>query len=151
MAAVGDDTIKDKLLKGDQVGDMTYKVHLDDYSFLPYLEGKENGPRDTFFAFFDDGSLGALRYKDWKFHFSTQDHDDIGSWFFARQTRKAPLFTNLRADPFEVAPEDSSYYDDWLVRHMYAMVPVKDLAGKFMATFKDFPPRQEGGSFTPAD
>jgi arylsulfatase A-like enzyme len=152
LAAVGDANIKEKLLNGDQVGDKTYKVHIDGYNFLPYLEGQvETGPRDTFFAFVDDGSLGALRYKDWKFHFSTQDHDGIGSWFFAQQQRKAPLFINLRADPFEVAPEDSSYYDDWLVRHMYAMVPVKELVGKFMATFKEFPPRQEGGSFTPAD
>jgi arylsulfatase len=48
-----------------------------------------------------------------------------------------------------VAPEDSSYYNDWLVRHMYVMVPLKDVVGKFMATFKDFPVRQEPGSFTP--
>ncbi|QDS89776.1 Sulfatase [Rosistilla ulvae] len=72
-----------------------------------------------------------------------------GSWFFAQQPRKAPLIIDLRADPFEIAPEDSSYYDDWLVRHIYVMVPVKALVADLMETFKDFPPRQESGSFTP--
>ena len=152
LAAAGDDKIKQELLKGRQVGNKNFKVHLDGYNFLPYLQGKEkSGPRDTFFAFVDDGSLGAVRYKAFKFHFSTQTRDGIGSWFFKQETRKAPLIIDLRADPFEVAPEDSSYYDDWLVRHMYVMVPIKSLVGEFMATFKDFPPRQEAGSFTPAD
>jgi len=150
MAAAGEPEIKEKLLKGHKTGNTTFKVHLDGYNFLPYLTGKEaTGPRDTFFAFVDDGSLGSVRYKDYKFHMSTQNKDGIGSWFFDQENRKAPLIIDLRADPFEVAPEDSSYYDDWLVRHMYVMVPVKDLVGNFMATFKDFPPRQEAGSFTP--
>jgi arylsulfatase len=150
LAAAGEDTIKESLLKGHQAGDKNFKVHLDGYNFLPYLKGEvESGPRDSFFAFVDDGSLGAVRYKAFKFHFSTQTNDGIGSWFFAQETRKAPLIVDLRADPFEVAPEDSSYYDDWLVRHMYVMVPVKNLVGEFMGTFKDFPPRQEAGSFTP--
>jgi arylsulfatase len=90
-----------------------------------------------------------MRYKAFKFHFSTQTRDGIGSWFFAQEPRKAPLIVDLRADPFEVASEDSSYYEDWLVRHMYVMVPVKNLVAEFMGTFKDFPPRQEAGSFTP--
>lgn len=150
LAAAGDDDIKEDLLTGHAAGGKNYKVHLDGYNFLPYLTGEtETGPRDSFFAFVDDGSLGALRYKDYKFHFSTQTRDGIGSWFFAQEPRKAPLLIDLRADPFEVAPEDSSYYDDWLVRKMYVMVPVKDLVGKFMATFQDFPVRQESGSFTP--
>jgi arylsulfatase len=83
LAAAGDETIKENLLQGKKVGDTTYKVHLDGYNFLPYLEGKEEvGPRETYFAFVDDGSLGALRYKAFKFHFSTQTNDGIGSWFF---------------------------------------------------------------------
>ncbi len=150
LAAVGDEKIKEKLLKGEKVGDKNFKVHIDGYNFLPYLEGAVgSGPRDLFFAFVDDGSLGAMRYKAFKFHFSTQTRDGIGSWFFEQEKRKAPLIIDLRADPFEMAPEDSSYYEDWLVRHMYVMVPIKNLVGEFMGTFKGFPPRQEAGSFTP--
>jgi arylsulfatase A-like enzyme len=150
LAAVGEPDVKQKLLKGYKVGDMTYKVHLDGYNFLPYLSGEaKKGPRKEIFAFVDDGSLGAVRYGDFKFHFSTQKHHGIGSWLYAQGSRKAPLILDLRADPFEMAPKESSYYDDWLVRHMFVMVPLKNLVGKFMATFKEFPPRQEAGSFTP--
>jgi len=36
LAAAGDAEIKDKLLKGHQVGGKTFKVHLDGYNQLPY-------------------------------------------------------------------------------------------------------------------
>ena len=39
LAAAGDAEVKEKLLDGMEVGDMTYKVHLDGYNFLPYLKG----------------------------------------------------------------------------------------------------------------
>ncbi|WP_434219187.1 arylsulfatase [Biformimicrobium ophioploci] len=150
MATVGEPDIKEKLLKGHSADGKKYKVHLDGYNFLPYLTGKEkNGPRDVFFGFVDDGSLGTVRYKDYKFHFSTQTHHGIKAWLLAQEPRKAPLIVNLRSDPFEEAPKESAYYDDWLLRHMFVMVPLKDLVGKFMATFEKFPPRQESGSFTP--
>ena len=150
LAAVGEPDIKKKLMNGHGVDGNKYKVHLDGYNFLPYMTGEtDKGPRDVFYAFVDDGSLGAVRYKDYKFNLSTQDHHGIGSWLFEQKTRKAPLIIDIRADPFEVAPIDSSYYDDWLVRHMYVMVPLQGLVANFMATFKEFPPRQEPGSFTP--
>ncbi|WP_242631193.1 arylsulfatase [Rubinisphaera italica] len=150
LAAAGEPEIKDKLLKGHQAGDKNFKVHLDGHNFLPYLTGKAKaGPRTKFFAFVDDGTLGAVRFKDYKFHFSTQNHHGIDVWMHPQEVRKAPLLIDLRADPFEAAPEESSYYDDWVNRRMYVMVPLKDIVGEFMATFKEFPPRQEGGSFTP--
>lgn len=43
---------------------------------------------------------------------------------------------------------ESSYYDDWLVRHMFLISPLVEVVGKHMATYKDFPPRQESASFT---
>jgi len=152
MAAVGEADIAEKLKAGHQVGNMTYKVHLDGFNFLPYLRGEtDQGPRDTFFAFVDDGSLGAVRYKDYKFNLSTQTRHGIGSWFFEQEGRKAPLIIHLRSDPFEAAPEDSSYYNDWLVRHMFAMVPLQSIVANFMKTFEEFPPRQKPSGFTPAD
>lgn len=150
VAAAGDPNIKSKLLEGHTIGDMTYKVHLDGYNYLPYLTGEtEESPRSTFFAYVDDGTLGAVRYNRYKFHFSTQEHHGIGSWNFAQEVRKAPLMIDLRADPFEEAPVQSSYYDDWLVRHMYVMVPLQELVAEHVKTFQQFPPRQEPGSFTP--
>jgi arylsulfatase len=150
MAAVGETDVTNKLLNGYQVGGAKYKVHLDGYNFLPYLLGETpKGPRKEFFAFVDDGTLGAVRYGDYKAHFSTQDHEGMEAWTQAQTVRKAPLLVDLRADPFETAPEESSYYNDWLGKRMYAMVPLKDIVADYMATFKAFPIRQESGSFTP--
>jgi arylsulfatase len=150
MAAAGDDGIKDRLLEGHAVGEMTYRVHLDGYNLLPALTGEsEEWPRDTFFAWVDDGSLGAVRYQRWKFNISTQDHHGMGAWLHGQELRKAPMLIDLRADPFESAPEESSYYDDWMLRRMYAFVPLGSIVAEHMATYEEFPPRQEPGSFTP--
>ena len=40
LAIAGDTEVKDKLLKGYKVGDMTYKVHLDGDNLVPYLTGQ---------------------------------------------------------------------------------------------------------------
>ena len=48
LAVAGDAQVTDKLLKGYQVGDMTYKVHLDGYNLVPYLTGQaEKSPRES--------------------------------------------------------------------------------------------------------
>ncbi len=41
LAAAGQPTVKEELLKGKQVGKMSYKVHLDGYNLLPMLKGEE--------------------------------------------------------------------------------------------------------------
>ena len=61
VAAAGDAQVKEKLLKGYKANGKKYKVHLDDYNFLPYLTGQEKeGPRKEFFYFSDGGDLMAL-------------------------------------------------------------------------------------------
>ncbi|WP_438894030.1 hypothetical protein, partial [Bacillus cereus group sp. BC334] len=73
VAAAGDDSIKEKLLKGYSANGKKFKVHLDGYNFLPYLTGKEEkAPREEIFYFSDDGDLTALRYNKWKLVFMEQ-------------------------------------------------------------------------------
>ena len=49
LAAVGDTTVKEDLLNGLKIGDMTYKVHLDGYNLLPFLKGDvKESPRHEF-------------------------------------------------------------------------------------------------------
>ena len=40
VAAADDPDVKDKLLKGMEVGGKTFKNHLDGYNFLPYFKGE---------------------------------------------------------------------------------------------------------------
>ena len=73
LAMAGDTEVKDKLLKGYKVGDMTYKVHLDGDNLVPYLTGQaEKSPRESFFYINDDQQLTGLRYDNWKLVFMEQ-------------------------------------------------------------------------------
>jgi hypothetical protein len=38
-------------------------------------------------------------------------------------------------------------YKRWRVEHLFVLVPAQQYVGKFLATFKDFPPSQKPGSF----
>jgi arylsulfatase len=38
-------------------------------------------------------------------------------------------------------------YEKWRFEHTFAMGPAQAYAGKWLQTFKDFPPRQKPGSF----
>lgn len=62
LAAAGNPNVKDELLKGKKVGEMTYKVHLDGYNLMPALKGEAAWPRKEFLYWTDDGSVAALRY-----------------------------------------------------------------------------------------
>ncbi len=73
----------------------------------------------------------------------------MDAWRRGHVPLKAPLLIDLKADPFEMAPVDSSHYDEWQLRRMWAFGSLGEIVANFMATFKDFPQRQEAGSFTP--
>ena len=60
---------------------------------------------------------------------------------------RIPLIDNLRTDPYERADITSNTYYDWLLDHAFLLVPAQDYVGKFLMTFKDYPPRQKAASF----
>jgi arylsulfatase len=150
LAAAGEPDIKEKLKKGHKAGDKTFKVHLDGYNILPYLTGKEEkSPRIAFFYFSDDGDLVALRYDNWKMVFLEQRA--IGTllvWAEPFVPLRVPKIFNLRTDPYERADQTSNTYYDWLLDHAFMVVPAQGIVGNFLATFKEFPPRQKAASFT---
>ncbi|MDG2013258.1 MAG: arylsulfatase [Pirellulaceae bacterium] len=153
LAAVGNTTVKEKLLKGYEANGRTYKNHLDGYSFLNYLTGKEEkGPRKEFFYFSDDGNLMGLRFKNWKLHFMVQDQDGtLEIWQRQFRGLRLPYIFNLRTDPYEFARITSNTYWDWVFDHAWIMYPMGDVVGPFLESFKEFPPVQKPGSFTVGD
>ena len=150
LAAAGEPDIKEKLLKGHKAGAKTFKVHLDGYNQLPFLTGKtDKGPRDEFFYFSDDGDLFAMRYDNWKFVFAEQREQGTCQIWAEPFTRlRLPHIYNLRTDPLERATITSNTYWDWLFDHAFLLVPAQQIVGRFLATFKDYPPRQKAASFT---
>ncbi len=150
LAAAGAPDVKEKLLTGYKADGKTYKVHLDGYNFLPQLTGKEDkGPRKEIFYFSDDGDLTALRYQDWKLIFMEQKATGtFRVWMEPFVPLRVPLIENLRRDPYERGMITSNTYYDWLLDRAYLLVPAQAYVGQFLATFKDYPPRQKAASFS---
>ena len=59
-----------------------------------------------------------------------------------------PLIFNLRTDPYERAQITSNTYYDWLLDHAFLLVPAQAYVGKFLTSFKEFPPSQKPASFS---
>jgi arylsulfatase A-like enzyme len=147
LAAAGDPNVKEDLLNGRTVGDMTYKVHLDGYNLLPALKGEAEWPRHEFLYWTDDGQVAALRYNNWKATFLKQNAHGIDVWKKPFEVQRAPMLTNLRMDPFERAIDESIDYNHWWVDHMFMIAPAAAYVGEWLQSFREFPPRQEPGSF----
>jgi arylsulfatase len=147
LGAAGNAVVKDELLKGKQVGDMTYKVHLDGYNLMPALKGEAAWPRKQFIYWTDDGSVAALRYGNWKATFLKQTAHGFHVWQQPFEVLRVPMLTNLRMDPFERAEYEGMGYTQWFVERMFAIAPAGAYVGNWLQSFREFPPRQKPGSF----
>ena len=58
------------------------------------------------------------------------------------------MLMDLLGDPYERAQHDSEDYYHWAAERMFAMVPAQAKVAEFLATFKEYPQRQEVGSFS---
>ena len=150
LSIAGDSNVKADLLKGKQVGGKTFKVHLDGYNQLPMLTGEsKESARHEIFYFSDDGDLTALRYDDWKAIFMEQRIETtFETWANPFTPLRVPLIFNLRRDPYERAQLTSNTYYDWMLDRVYLLLPAQTYVGKFLATFKEYPPRMKAASFS---
>ncbi len=149
VAMAGDTQVKEKLAQGYKVGDMTYKVHLDGYNLMPYLTGQtDKDPRESFLYINDDQQTTGLRYDNWKLVFEEQRAPGtLRVWAEPFTKLRLPKIFNLRTDPYERADITSNTYYDWLFDHAFMLVPAQDYVGRFLATLKEYPPRQKAASF----
>ena len=148
LAAAGDPDVKGKLRQGMQVGNKTFKVHLDGYDITGALAGKSPSPRREFFYFNDDGSLVGLRYDQWKIVFAEQRAHGLNVWQDPFVPLRFPKLFNLRSDPFETADHEGMDYNRWRIERAFLLVPAQQYVGQFLATFAEFPPSQRPGSFS---
>jgi arylsulfatase len=149
-AALGDTDLEETLMKGTTWGNRSYKVHLDGYNMLPYLKGETaEGPRKEFFYFSDTGDLLNLRYKRFKLVFAEQRAHGFDVWSNPFTFLRFPKLYDLRADPFEQVDEVHAMgIQRWRAERMFVLVPAQAYVSDFLATFKEFPPRQKPASFT---
>jgi arylsulfatase len=149
LAAAGDKTVKEDLLKGRKIGDLNYKVHLDGYDLTPALKGEAAWPRKEFIYWTDDGSVAALRYGNWKLTFLEQKAEGMDVWIEPFTQLRAPVITNLRMDPFERARSEHAVgYQLWFNQRMFMIAPAAGYVGQWLQSFREFPPRMKPGSFS---
>ena len=137
LAAAGDPDVKEKLLKGAQFGDKTFKVHIDGYNQMELLSGKGPGKRKEIVYFDADGNLNALRYNDWKVIFTEMSGNLSTAW---HKSPSWPLIVNLRRDPYERYIDQSEMYLKWFGDRMFLMVPAQTFIAEYLETLKEFPP-----------
>jgi arylsulfatase A-like enzyme len=160
-AAAGEPDIVNKLKAGYTANGISYKVHLDGYDQSTFLRsvsgtpGNNNGTksaRDIFFYSDDDGLLVGMRQGDYKYVFSEQRMPGtMGLWAEPFTTLRLQKTFNLMQDPFERADITSNTFWDWQINHVGGNYGMMEEVFKFVATFKDFPPRSFPPSFNPAN
>ncbi|MBW1819370.1 MAG: arylsulfatase [Deltaproteobacteria bacterium] len=153
LAAAGEPDIKEKLLKGHEAVGKTFKVHLDGYNQLSLLKGEAPGTRKEIHYITDDGDYAAFRYKKWKITFLTQEQNGMDVWDAPYVPHRFPRISDLRADPFEEASarNASMAWQNWQFRRAFLLVPAQGFVGDFLASFKEFPPRNKPASFSVGD
>ncbi|MEX6686412.1 arylsulfatase [Danxiaibacter flavus] len=133
-AAAGAPDIKEKLAAGFSANGKNFKVHLDGYNFLPYLQGKEKtGPRDAIYYFDQAGNLNAIRWNDWKVSFAINSRGNIAT--STREVTAWATITNLRMDPYERGMEEGGESVKFFGQQMWLLVPIQ---GKIKSFFSDF-------------
>lgn len=147
-AIAGDRNVKERLLEGTTINGRKYRNHLDGYDMNDYLSGKvDASPRREFWYVNDDGQVVAARYDDWKVVFLENRGKAFGVWREPFVELRAPLLFHLRRDPFEKAQHNSNTYNDWWLDRPFVLVPIQQLAGKFLMTMTEYPPSQTPGAF----
>ncbi|MFB6454218.1 arylsulfatase [Chitinophaga sp. Hz27] len=149
IAAGGDADLVNKVKNGYAAGNKSFKVHLDGYNMVPYLTGQvTEGPRHEFYYFSDDGDLMGVRWNRWKFNYALQEQKGLKVWREPMDFLRAPQIEDLRADPFEYAYDHASnYYEKWSMDHAFLVLPSAEMTGAYLASYKQFPPRQRPASF----
>jgi arylsulfatase len=143
VAAAGNPNIVDELKKGKQLGDRTYKVHLDGYDQTDLITGKGLSKRREIF-YFAEGTLGAVRVGDYKYRFVDQPQ----GWLGGTVKVDWPILTNIRLDPFErTGLSGSLNYYHFFVYNFWRFVLVQEVVGKAAESAIEFPPMQKGASF----
>jgi arylsulfatase len=148
VAAAGNPNIVDELKQGKQLGDQTYKVHLDGYNQLDLITGKGPSKRHELF-YFTESTLSAVRLDDYKYRFTDQPN----GWLGATEKVDWPILVNLRLDPFERTgmyngkDNGSIAYYNWFAYEFWRFVFVQQELAKAAQTIIEFPPMQKGASF----
>jgi arylsulfatase len=142
-AAAGMPDLKDELLKGKKMGEMTYKVHLDGYNQLPLWTGQTDKSARREIFYYDETDLMAMRVDAWKLHIGVKHK---GSWFDSKAYPSIPYVVNLLMDPMEKMTPDSEEWQyagqKFLAQKLWAPTAATPFIAAHLKSLMEFPPSQ---------
>ncbi len=147
VAAAGNPNIIDELKHGKQIGDRTYKVHLDGYDQTDLITAKGPSKRHEIF-YLTESTMSAVRIDDFKYRFTDQPN----GWLGATVKVDWPFLVNLRLDPYErtgmpTGTSGSLAYYNWFAYEFWRFVFAQQEIEKAAQSLVEFPPMQKGASF----
>jgi arylsulfatase len=148
-AAAGMPNLKEELLKGKKIGDMTYKVHIDGYNQLDYWMGKTDKSARREFFYYDETDLMAIRVDGWKMHIGVKHK---GTWFDEKSYPSVPYLVNLLMDPMEKMTPDSEEWGyigrKFFAAKMWAPTGASPFIAEHLQSLAEFPPRQKADTLS---
>jgi arylsulfatase A-like enzyme len=142
-AAAGLPDLKEKMLTGDKMGAMTYKVHLDGYNNLDYWAGKTDKSARREIIYYDETDLMAIRVDAWKMHIGVKNH---GLWWDPKSYPSVPYIFNLLMDPMEKMDPESEEWGyigrKFVASKLWAPTAASAFLQAHLKSLSDYPPRQ---------
>jgi hypothetical protein len=117
------------------------KQYIDGVNNLDYWTGKASDSKRHDFLYYFESRLTAMHLGPWKLRFSTREH-----YYDVLTPRHAPLFLNLRSDPFESYDSKDSY-GHLAQRVSWVFESMTKLMEAHLKTLAEYPPVQGGTSF----
>jgi len=142
-AAAGLPNLKEELLAGKKMSDMTYKVHLDGYNNMAHWtdQSEKSARREIFY--YDETDLMAIRVDGWKMHIGVKHK---GSWFDEKSYPSVPYLVNLLMDPMEKMTPDSEEWGyiakKFLAQKLWAPTAATPFLADHLKSLMEYPPSQ---------
>jgi len=148
-AAAGLPNLKQELLAGKKMGDMTYKVHLDGYNQLDYWTGKADKSARREFFYYDETDLMAVRVDGWKIHIGVKPE---GLWWDEKYYPNVPYLFNLLMDPMEKMDPQSKEWGyvgrQFFAQRMWAPNAASPFIADLLKSLTEYPPRQKADTLS---
>ncbi|MBP1599624.1 MAG: arylsulfatase [Acidobacteria bacterium] len=148
-AAAGMPNLKQELLQGKKMGDMTYKVHLDGYNQLDYWTGKTDRSARREFFYYDETDLMAIRVDGWKMHIGVKPE---GLWWNEKYYPNVPYLFNLLMDPMEKMDPESKEWGyigrKFFAAKMWAPTAAAPFIAEHLKSLSEYPPRQKADTLS---
>jgi len=141
--AAGLTGIKEQLLNGARVGDMTYKVHLDGYDNTAHWTGRSQKSSRREYYYYDETDLMGLRVDNWKLAFGVKNN---GLWWDPKSYPSVPYVFNLRMDPMEKMDPESHEFGyagrKFVAQKLWAPTAAGPFLAAHLQSLNDYPPSQ---------